>query len=245
MPPRSRAAGSEVQGMRWEEFLAWFRIAWRPSQHLALIGKTGCGKSTFACGVLDSRKYLLALDPKGGDETLGTLRLPRLTKWPPSERTLDAIAEGRPARFIVGPIVRQVSDRPKLRTVLKDTLTGVFEAGGFTVYVDEFQLFADRRMMNLAAEVETLLIAARSKGISVVTSYQAPAWVPTAASRQATWVVVWPTRDMDVVKKLAAIVGRDWRMLWEAMQALPDFHVLIVGPNPRDPMIITTAPRRN
>lgn len=231
--------------MGWDEFLAFFKIKWRPGQHLALIGKTGCGKSTFACGVLESRRYLLALDPKGGDETLGTLKMPRLTRWPPSEKVFDQIAEGKPARFIVGPIVRKVEDRRRLREVLRSTLVGVFEVGGFTTYVDEFQLFADRRMMNLAAEVETLLIAARSKGISVVTSYQAPAWVPTAASRQATWVVVWPTRDTDVVKKLAAIVGRDWRILWEAMENLPDFHVLIVGPNPRDPMIITSAPRRD
>lgn len=231
--------------MGWEEFLEFFKIKWRPGQHLALIGKTGCGKSTFACGVLESRRYLLALDPKGGDETLATLGLPRLTKWPPPERVFDAIAEGKPARFIVGPIVRLVADRRRLVDVLRSTLVGVFEAGGFTVYVDEFQLLADRKMMNLAAEVETLLVAARSKGISVVTSYQAPAWVPTAASRQATWVVLWPTRDENVVKALAAIVGRHWRMLWEAMEALPEHHVLIVGPNPREPMIITKAPRRN
>lgn len=244
MLPRS-ATGSEVRGMGWDEFLAFFKIKWRPGQHLALIGTTGCGKSTFACGVLESRRYLLALDPKGGDETLETLKLPRLTKWPPPEKVFDAIAEGKAARFIVGPKVRTVDDRRRLVATLRDTLRGVFEAGGFTVYVDEFQLLADRKMMGLGPEVETLLVAARSKGISVVTSYQAPAWVPTAASRQATWVVLWPTRDENVVKALAAIVGRGWRLLWEAMEALPEHHVLIVGPNPREPMIITKAPRRD
>lgn len=244
MSPRSEPV-AEVLGMGWEEFLEFFKIKFRPGQHLALIGTTGCGKSTFACGVLDSRKYLLALDPKGGDETLATLKLPRLTRWPPPERVFDAIAEGKPARFIVGPIVRTVDDRRRLVDVLRATLRGVFEAGGFTVYADEFQLLADRKMMNLGAEIETLLVAARSKGISVVTAYQAPAWVPTAASRQATWVVVWPTRDENVVKALAAIVGRSWRLLWEAMTALPEHHVLVVGPNPREPMIVTKAPRRD
>lgn len=230
--------------MGWEDFLEWFQVKWRPSEHLALIGKTGCGKSTFACGVLAHRKYLLALDPKGGDDVLGTLKYPRLTSWPPPRKTWDDISEGRPARFIVGPIVRRIQDRPALRAVLRNSLTGVYELGGFTVYVDEFQLLADRKMMNLGTEVETLLVSARFKGISVVTSYQAPAWVPRAASRQATWVAIWPTRDQGVVKSLAEIVGRSWQMLWEVMELVPEFHVLLIGPNPRDPMIITSAPKR-
>lgn len=237
--------GPEVIGMAWDDFLEDFRVRWRPGQHVALIGKTGCGKSTFACGILQHRKYLLALDPKGGDSTLGTLNLPRLLHWPPEGKVWDDVAEGKPARFVVGGKVRTAADRVGLRTLLRDTLNGVFELGGFTCYVDEFQILADRKMMNLATEVETLLVAARDKGVSVVTSYQAPAWVPTAASRQATWVVIWPTRDQNVVKALGAIVGRSWQMLWEAMQELPDHHVLIIGPNPRDPMIITSAPRRN
>lgn len=231
--------------MGWGDFLAWFAVKWRPGQHLALIGKTGCGKSTFACGILAQRRYLLALDPKGGDDVLATLKHPRLTTWPLPKRAWQDMADGKPARFIVGPIVRRAEDRPALRSVLRSTLNGVFELGGFTVYVDEFQVLADRKMMNLGSEVETLLISARFKGISVVTSYQAPAWVPRAAHRQATWVAIWPTRDQTVIKTLGEIVGRSWQMLWEVMEEVPDFHVLLIGPNPRDPMIITSAPKRN
>lgn len=231
--------------MGWEDFRTWFRIRWRPGQHLALIGVTGCGKSTFACGILEHRRYLLALDPKGGDSTLQTLGIPRLTTWPPPEKVFRDVAEGKPARFIVGGIVRTTADRVKLRALHQTVLTGVFEVGGFTTYIDEFQLLADHKMMNLATEVETLLIAARDKGVSVVTSYQAPAWVPTAASRQAAWVALWPTQDENVVKALAAAVGRSWRLLWEVMESLPDKHVLVISRNPRAPMIITSAPRRD
>lgn len=234
----------EVEGMPWNRFVPWFRRAWRPGEHMALVGPTGCGKSSFACGVLEHRQYLLALDPKGGDSTLATLGYPRLTGWPLPSTVLDDIAEGRPARFIVGVIVRTAADMAALITLLGSVLDGVFETGGFTVYVDEFQLLADRKMMALAAKVELLLIAARDKGISVVTSYQAPAWVPTAASRQATWVVLWPTGDVDVVKRLANAVGRNWRVLWSAMEALPDFHALVVHKRPRTPLVITSAPKR-
>lgn len=236
--------GVDVVGKTWDEFLQWFATVWKPGQHCALVGPTGMGKSTFAVGILETRKYVLALDPKGGDETLETAGYERLTEWPLPAKVYDAIAEGRPARFIVGAKSRTIADRIRLRQLLAECLEGVFESRGWTVYADEFQLLADRKMMGLGNLVEQLLIAARSKFITVVTSYQAPAWVPSAASRQATWIVLWPTRDVDVVKKLANVVGRDWRMMWSAMQALPPFHVLIVGRNPHEPMVVTSAPER-
>lgn len=230
--------------MPWPEFRAHMRRAWRPGQHMALIGKTGLGKSTFATGIMEHRRYVLALDPKGGDDVLRTLGYPRLPSWPPPDRIWDEIAEGKPARFIVGPVVDTAEDWRRSVHVLRAALEDAFRIGGFTVYIDEFQILADRKMMGLAKEVETLLVGARSKGISVVTSYQAPAWVPKAASRQATWVALWPTRDQQVAKALADIVGRPWRMLWEAMEHLPRWHTLVIGPDPRDPMIITSAPKR-
>lgn len=242
--PRELTTAREVVGMTWDEFIEFFRVRWRPGQHVALIGPTGSGKSTFAVGILALRRYVLALDPKGGDSTLAASGYRRLLQWPPSNRVWDSIAEGAPARFIVGGVTRTRADRARLIELLEETLHGVFESRGWTVYADEFQLLADAKMMGLAAPVETLLIAARDKAISVVTSYQAPAWVPRAASRQASWVVLWPTRDVNVVKALSEAIGRDWRMLWSAIQALPDHHVLVVGRRPRDPMIVTLAPER-
>lgn len=244
--PRSPAApGGDVVGMAWEEeFLPYWRSAWRPGQHMALIGPTGAGKSTFAVGAMAHRRYVLALDPKGGDSTLETSGYERLVEWPLPQKVYDAIAEGRPARFIVGGKTRTLADRALLEELLRRVLDGVFESRGWTVYADEFQLLADRKLMGLGPQTELLLIAARDKGISVVTSYQAPAWVPTAASRQATWIVLWPTRDLNVVKALAEIIGRDWRMLQEAVWALPEHHVLISSRNVHAPLIVTKAPER-
>src|SRR5207248_297525 len=93
--------GVDVVGKTWDEFLEWFATVWKPGQHAALVGPTGMGKSTFAVGILELRKYVLALDPKGGDETLETAGYERLTDWPLPAKVYDAIAEGRPARFIV------------------------------------------------------------------------------------------------------------------------------------------------
>lgn len=235
----------DVIGMTWDEFLEWFRLAWKAGQHVALIGMTGAGKSTFAAGILEHRDYVMALDPKGGDETLSTLGFPRITSFPLPSWVWEAIADGNPAKLIIGGVAVTGEELDALRVLLGQYLDAVFTMGGWTVYADEFQLLADRKMMNHGALVERLLIAARSKRVSVVTSYQAPAWVPTAASRQATWIALWPTRNLTVVKTLAEIVGRDWRMLWDVMRQVPPFHVLVIGPRPHDPMVITKAPRRS
>lgn len=237
--------GQDVAGLTWDEFLEYFRFAWKAGQHVALIGMTGAGKSTFASGILDQRRYVLALDPKGGDATLSTLGYPRIGEYPLPVWVWEELAEGRPVRLIIGGIAHTGEELDALAVLLGKYLDGVFTWGGWTVYADEFQLLADRKMMGHGPLVERLLIAARSKGISVVTSYQAPAWVPTAASRQATWIALWPTRNLAVIKTLAEIVGRDWRLLWEVMRQVPPFHVLVIGPRPHDPMIITKAPRRN
>lgn len=236
-------AGPRVSGVHWDVFSQWWADVWEPGQHVALIGPTGVGKTTFAVPILRMRKYVLALDPKGGDSSLAKSGFERITSWPPPDKVRKGIAEGRPARLIVGAVVKRLDERPALKALQKKVLGAAFDEGGWTVYLDEFQLAADRRMMGLHIESETLLIAARDKGISVVTSYQAPAWVPTAASRQATWIVVWPTRDDDVIKKLSAIVGRPRQEIASALHALPPHHVLVVGLDSRAPMVITKAPR--
>ena len=215
---------------------------WHPGQHVALIGPTGTGKSTFAGHILQLRKWVMALDPKGGDSTLAKAGFERCARWPPPRSVWDRIAEGKPVRLVVGPVVHTTEDRRKLIAVQRAALKGAFDAGGWTVYVDEFQLAADRRLMGLHLESETLLIAARDKGVSFVSAYQAPSWVPTAASRQATWVVAWPTRDEAVIKRIAEILGRPRAEIMEVFRALPPYHVVVIGRDARAPMLITSPP---
>jgi hypothetical protein len=224
-------------------FLPWFNDAWQPGQHVALIGPTGEGKSTFAGGILAQRKWVLALDPKGEDETLSKTGYKRLTKWPPPSRDRDRIAEGKPARYIIGGPVRTRAEMVKHSDLMREAIEAVRAEGGWTIYADEFQLLADRRMYGLDKEIEALLIAARSRGTSVVTSFQAPAWVPKAGTRQATYTVVWPTRDRVMIKTVAEAMGRPWKELAAAVDELPGFHVLVIPKRVRAPMVLTHAPK--
>lgn len=235
--------GARVVAADWDMFLAWFKDEWKPGAHVALIGPTGEGKSTFAVGILSQRKWVLALDPKGEDETLTASGYQRITAWPPSGKIRDAIAEGKPARLIVGGSTRTREDMQRLEDLMLRAVEGVRAEGGWTIYADEFQLLADRRMYGLDKEIERLLIAARSRGTSVVTAFQAPAWVPKAGTRQATFVVMWPTRDRVMIKTVGEAMGRQWHELAEAVDELPPYHVLVIPKRIRAPLVLTHAPK--
>lgn len=233
----------KVIALDWPLFLRWFREVWEPGQHVALIGPTGEGKSTFAVGVLGLRKWVLALDPKGEDETLTASGYQRLTKWPPPGKVRNGIAEGKPARLIVGGSTRTREEMTGLQHLMVQAVEGVRAEGGWTIYADEFQLLADRRMYGLDKEIERLLIAARSRGTSVVTAFQAPAWVPKAGTRQASFVVVFPTRDRVMIKTVGEAMGRPWHELGEAVDELPRYHALVIPKSIHAPMVLVHAPK--
>ena len=230
--------------MDWTtEFLPWFRKAWRPGEHVSLIAPTGAGKTTFAAGMLDLRRYVLALDAKGGDSTLSALGFPRLNTWP-GEKALSQIVQrndedSRPSRFIVGGNARTPKEIDALISTLSACLTDAYSMGGWTVYADELMLLTDPRMYNFRAAVDRILISARDRGISLVSSFQSPSWVTPQAGKQSTWVAVSYTRDTDVVNRLAEILGRPKPEIRGAIRGLERFTWILVGRDPHEPLRVT------
>jgi hypothetical protein len=232
---------------------------WKPGSHWALNGITGEGKSTFAVGLLAQRRWVLALDPKGGDETLEASGYQRLASVPPPrDRLAWARAEPRPGtddwiwhrverRLPVGLIAGfealDDSADTALHQLMRDAITWCRRTRGWTLYVDEYELLSSQRMFGLGADIERMLITARRAGTSVVTSFQAPAWVSQHAIRQARYITVWPTRNLAMVRKIADGMGRDWRFIAAALDELPPYHCLTVPQQQRRPMLVTSAPR--
>ncbi|HVH81903.1 MAG TPA: hypothetical protein VM782_21065, partial [Stellaceae bacterium] len=233
-----------------------------PGQHMALIGPTGCAKTTHAVGVLgECRKYVLALDPKGEDETLAqsgyrrVLQVPRdgwraavdkalrqndQREWDQIYKRIEA---GQDARVIVGGGARTDKEDVALQTLMREAITFARHAGGWTLYIDEFELLRSQLMYKLGAMIERMLITARRARTSVVTTFQAPAWVSKHATRQARYAVIWP-QDADMIKNISRGMSRDWRDVGRVTDELPEFHTVTMGRGKlAGPMVITKAPK--
>ncbi len=278
MTALSRAAEPEESGqvvwLGWEDYLAWLSGKLRatrnaageqiklgpplaPGQHMAVIGPTGCAKTTHAVGFLTAcRKYVLALDPKGEDETLaasGFVRVTELPKhgwrslrgedqktWREIQKRIDS---GQDAKVIVGGGARTDDEDVALRQLMREAITYSRHAGGWTLYVDEFELLSSQRMMKLGDMIERMLITARRDKTSVVTTFQAPAWVSKHATRQARRAVLYP-QSANMVKSIAEEMGWDWRELAAILDELPEWHTATIGRGRQaGPAVITSAPK--
>ena len=230
-----------------------------PGQHMAVIGPTGCNKTTHAVGYVNAcRKYVLALDPKGEDETLTASGYTRVRSLPrhgiraavmPSEdqrtwREIERrIEQGHDARVIVGGGANTDEQDEALRKLMREAITYARHSGGWTLFVDEFELLSSQRMMKLGDMIERMLITARRAKTTVITTYQAPAWVSKHATRQARKAVIYP-QSTGMIKSIAEEMVWDWRTLAAVLDQLPEFHSVTVGRGKLSgPMVITTAPK--
>jgi hypothetical protein len=233
MPP------PQVEGKGWDQFLEDFRAEWKPGDHIAIVAPTGQGKTTVLVSLLDLRNYVLAFDPKGGDPTLAKTGFPRLPNWPPPSKAYDKMANREPVKYLVGPKINKIAERPHLISVQERALKGAWDDSGWTVAIDELQIAADK--MGQKDSIDDLLISARSRAVSVITLFQRPANVPRAAYEMASWIFLGLTLDVDTINRLAEIVGRPKYEIRGAVSGLAsvDYSWLIVPNNPRRPMVLT------
>lgn len=254
-----------VVALEWDAFIEWrtgHRLeqvtAWGervelppppvPGQHEAAIGPTGEGKTNHVVPLLQRRRYVIALDPKGEDETLARSGFRRITALPPRGRlprdVRKDLEQGRPVRLIVGGAMDSAKQEAELRRLMGEAIDFARYSGHWTIFADEFEILTSQQMFNFAPVFNRMLNSARARKTSVWTAYQAQAWVPRHAIRQARSATVWNTGDESMIKAVSQSLGRNWREVKAAVDQLPPFHSLTIrrGAN-GGPMIVTMAPK--
>ena len=202
------ARTDDFEALQWPDFLKRMAVEWKPGEHWALIVPTGGGKTTFAGGLARTRKYVLALDVKGGDRTLKQLGWERLTKWPLSREDRKEIEDGRPVRRLVGGTGMSPIQRLKRYDLCKQVLGSMLQEGGWTVLATDLKILTHPKFGGLWDEVEELTLLARERDISVMTDMQRVSGQPRESTDQATWMAVGYTRDQDAVGRLGEMMGR-------------------------------------
>ena len=243
-PPSEADQESEVLAVSWEVFIPWFKDAWEPGQHVNLIGPTDSGKTTVAVQLCQLRQWALAFDIKGNDSTLNRAGWPRVTKWPLPGKVYDEMLKGKSFRAILGDSARGSAAMARRRALMRRALDDIWQQGSWTLLIDDVQLLTDtRNSSNLSLMVEEFLVAARDAKVSIVSNQQAPRRVPRAASDQASWIVIYLTRDDDVVARLAEMAGRPRPEIRGAIRGLRRPGILVVSKDPEAPLVVTRPER--
>ena len=241
------AGPARVEAYDWDDFAGWFDSKWLPGEHVSIVTPTGGGKTTLAVGLLELRRWVGVLAPKGVDDTLRALRLRRLLDWPGDRavtRALDEDERGhRTSRYVFGRTVETYAkDWPTLVGVSREALAGMFRMQGWTCYVDDLKLLCD---MGLGPEATRWLVSARSRNLSFVSAFQFPRRVIRTALDEPSWIFASQTRDATVIDRTAEVLGRPKAEIRGMMERVERFSWLCVGRDSTAPVVLTIPPKRS
>lgn len=251
--------------LSWEDYVLWLRgrkadhlvsgetivlpPPWKPGQHWAHIGKTREGKTNFVIAKAKAtRKYVMALDCKGNDPTLGKSGWVRVDGVPPHKKFPREVQEAldkqqRPVRLIVGGSTRTRAEDAANRELMSQAVEYARQSGGWTLIVDEHQVATDPRMYRIGPEVARMAVSAASDSTSVEVCMQYLSWSEKAPLRQASLISFWRSRSKALMRKLAEECGRDWEELASIADELPRYHMATLSDDLRAPVIVTKPPK--
>lgn len=158
-------------------------FAWRPGEHVAVIGDTGTGKTfLIARGLLPMRTYVVVLKLKSDDH--------EETKWRGFHRIRKArgMDNERYDRFLLDPVYREQAVEGWRMA------ERVWHQKGWTVVFDE-EWLAEK--IGLTEQIERLLTQTRSMFVSVVCGFQRPVGNTRFAISQATHVFCFRVEGRD------------------------------------------------
>lgn len=158
-------------------------FAWRPGEHVSVIGDTGTGKTyLLAKGLLRLRNYVIVLKTKPDQDDA--------TKWAGFHRIRKAkgMMNEKHSRFLLEPEYSQQAVEGWRMS------EAVWRQGSWTVVYDE-EWLAEK--IGLTDQIERLLTQSRSKNVSVVCGQQRPVGNSRFVISQSTHVFCFRVEGRD------------------------------------------------
>jgi hypothetical protein len=217
------SARDDVPYVEWADFLDQF--VWNQGEHVTAVGPTGTGKTFLILALIEWRAALtdkwhaviLATKPK--DKELSRLDPRRWVvlgrerwfrrDWPP-----PALAR----LVIVWPKWKRAADFKKQRAAFLRVFDGAFSDGHWAIYVDELEYFC--RRLRMQDELQDCWKQGRSLRVTLIGSFQRPAWVPLDAYSAATHLFFWRTNDETDLRRIGGVGGMSSTLIREVVSTL-------------------------
>lgn len=198
------------------------RLEWRQGQHIAIMGRTGRGKTTLARDLMALRGWVVALAIKRSDDTLDTFSSAgyrRISTWPPRYEDHRVLFWAKP---------KNLHDMAEQRKRIAKVLDDVYEHGGWSILFDDVARMANA--LGFKREISTLLNEARSSHASIVSVMTQPSSVtqaiPSEVWRQVRYHLVFYYRVGRDLDSIADITGYDKKTMQSWMSLLRPYDFL-------------------
>lgn len=226
------------QEMTRDMWLAHMRQSWRQGQHIAIMGRTGRGKTTLARDLMALRGWSIVLAIKRKDDTLETFPRAgyrRITTWPPRYDDHRVLFWTKP---------KNLHDLGEQRGKIAKVLNDVYENGGWAVLLDDVARIANA--LGFKREIATLLSEARSSHASIVSAMTQPSSVtqaiPSEIWRQVRFHLVFYYRVGRDLDSVSDIVGYSKSRVKQWMDMLGPFDFLCFDDLADSVTIVRTGP---
>lgn len=216
--------------MYWPEFKALLGQLWRPgppswpNTHMAIVGATRSGKSTFTREIMRMRDYVCLFGTKNVDEPLYGPLLKQgyviRERWNP-ENTEER-------RVIFKPPLTDTSAKAHAaqKEAFRQALDRVYQTGGWTLWFDEIRYLADD--LGLARELNLLWLQGGSNGTTIVGLTQRPVSVPLNMFAQSRFLVTFRISGREDRRTMANYAGGLEPVLFETAAILPRYELLFI-----------------
>jgi hypothetical protein len=206
----------------WDVFRE--RLVWKQSEHVALIGPNGSGKTNLLISLLPERDFVVFMATKPRDRTLEELIIDG--EYDLYHEWLDVPAAKSPRR-ILWPDARSMEADERQRKVFLDAFHAIYDEGNWCLAIDEGYYVATE--LKLSAQMRKYWTQVRSLDVSFVVGTQRPAWVPVEMYSESTHVFLWSMVEHEAVRRVSSLGRANVDLVREIIPQLEEHQFLYVN----------------